>query len=159
MSAGDATQTCEEMEPPGDCSTEQHRTLQNDVTDKCKSGKRTCKGVEDCTILLENTKKNWDCAMAREKVAVTCFRGGNKGHRDAITDALTAAANCESRFQEKCKPKKVPVPEPVRVPVVDEGFMKKMEKATGLAGTALIIYVIISEGSRLFPPRNLIPVP
>lgn len=40
-----------------------------------------------------------------------------------------------------------------------EDFIKKMEAITGLAGTALIIYLIISEGSRLFPPRNLIPIP
>lgn len=29
----------------------------------------------------------------------------------------------------------------------------------GLTGAALVTYLIISEGSRLFPPRNLIPVP
>jgi hypothetical protein len=34
-----------------------------------------------------------------------------------------------------------------------------MEVLTGLTGTALVIYLIISEGSRLFPPRNLVPVP
>lgn len=28
-----------------------------------------------------------------------------------------------------------------------------------LTGTALILYLIVSEGSRLFPPRNLIPIP
>jgi hypothetical protein len=33
------------------------------------------------------------------------------------------------------------------------------EKATGLTGAALVTYLIISEGSRLFPPRNLVPVP
>lgn len=39
-------------------------------------------------------------------------------------------------------------------------FMKKMSEVTGLTGVALIIYVIVSEGSRvLFPPRNAIPVP
>jgi hypothetical protein len=37
--------------------------------------------------------------------------------------------------------------------------MKKMAEITGLTGTALLMYIIISEGSRLFPPRNLIPVP
>src|SRR5690606_27299594 len=32
--------------------------------------------------------------------------------------------------------------------------------AVGLTGTALTVYIIISEGSRfLFPPRNLIPIP
>ncbi|WP_341021731.1 RHS repeat-associated core domain-containing protein [Brevundimonas diminuta] len=29
----------------------------------------------------------------------------------------------------------------------------------GLTGAALVLYLIISEGSRLFPPRNLIPIP
>ena len=40
-----------------------------------------------------------------------------------------------------------------------KGFWEEMEAITGLAGAALVAYVIISEGSRLFPPRNLIPVP
>jgi hypothetical protein len=38
-------------------------------------------------------------------------------------------------------------------------FMEQMAAITGLSGTALIVYLIISEGSRAFPPRNLIPVP
>jgi hypothetical protein len=38
-------------------------------------------------------------------------------------------------------------------------LMRKMSEMTGLTGVALLIYVIISEGSRLFPPRNLVPVP
>ncbi len=33
------------------------------------------------------------------------------------------------------------------------------EKVTGLTGGALVLYLLVSEGSRLFPPRNLIPVP
>lgn len=33
------------------------------------------------------------------------------------------------------------------------------EELTGLTGAALATYLIISEGSRLFPPRNLVPVP
>lgn len=36
---------------------------------------------------------------------------------------------------------------------------ERVSIATGLTGTALTIYLIISEGSRLFPPRNLIPIP
>lgn len=38
-------------------------------------------------------------------------------------------------------------------------FWEYMEKATGLTGAALLIYIIISEGSRLFPLRNAVPVP
>lgn len=36
---------------------------------------------------------------------------------------------------------------------------KYWEEVTGLTGAALLIYLIISEGSRLFPPRNLLPIP
>jgi hypothetical protein len=37
--------------------------------------------------------------------------------------------------------------------------MERMAAITGLSGTALVLYLIVSEGSRLFPPRNLVPVP
>ena len=33
------------------------------------------------------------------------------------------------------------------------------EEATGLTGAALVVYLIVSEGSRLYPPRNLAPIP
>jgi hypothetical protein len=36
---------------------------------------------------------------------------------------------------------------------------KYWEETTGMTGAALLIYLIVSEGSRLFPPRNLLPVP
>ena len=41
----------------------------------------------------------------------------------------------------------------------DSSLVKGVETATGLTGTALVIYLVVSEGSRLFPPRNLIPIP
>lgn len=33
------------------------------------------------------------------------------------------------------------------------------EEVTGLSGLALVLYLLVSEGSRFFPPRNLVPVP
>jgi RHS repeat-associated protein len=56
----------------------------------------------------------------------------------------------ESVFVPEAARKRVPQP---------TSFMDKMEQATGLTGAALILYIIVSEGSRLFPPRNLVPVP
>jgi hypothetical protein len=55
----------------------------------------------------------------------------------------------------------VPVPERQReqAPEDRRDFWRTMQELTGLTGAALVIYVIISEGSRVFPPRNLIPVP
>lgn len=52
-----------------------------------------------------------------------------------------------------------PVPAKREEPWTDSEFMKKMATITGLTGTALVIYVIVSEGSRAFPPRNAIPIP
>ena len=41
----------------------------------------------------------------------------------------------------------------------DSSGLEYWEELTGLTGLALILYLILSEGSRLFPPRNLIPIP
>jgi len=56
-------------------------------------------------------------------------------------------------------PKSAPAPQPATTSQSNQDFMQRMAELTGLTGTALIIYLIISEGSRLFPPRNLVPVP
>jgi hypothetical protein len=52
---------------------------------------------------------------------------------------------------------------PVRVratqPKTSKSLRERISEITGLTGTALTVYLIISEGSRLFPPRNLIPAP
>ncbi len=37
--------------------------------------------------------------------------------------------------------------------------MDNMSEITGLTGTALVIYLIISEGSLAFPPRNFVRIP
>jgi RHS repeat-associated protein len=58
------------------------------------------------------------------------------------------------------EPDPIPVPTPSTAPVSERNsFRDKISKATGLTGAALTIYLIISEGSRLFPPRNLVPIP
>ena len=50
-------------------------------------------------------------------------------------------------------------PEEKSKSVWDNNFLRKMSEITGLTGTALIVYSNPSEGSRIFPPRNLVPVP
>ncbi|TWI93802.1 RHS repeat-associated protein, partial [Mucilaginibacter frigoritolerans] len=42
---------------------------------------------------------------------------------------------------------------------VSPGLVQKIQTATGLTGAALWLYIIFSEGSRLYPPRNLVPIP
>ena len=48
---------------------------------------------------------------------------------------------------------------PYLQPSSGTSFRDNIGQIIGLSGTALTIYVIISEGSRLFPPRNLVPIP
>jgi hypothetical protein len=58
--------------------------------------------------------------------------------------------------QRAASPRLAPQPAPASSGIFD---LKTWEAVTGLTGTALILYLIVSEGSRLFPPRNLVPVP
>jgi len=38
-------------------------------------------------------------------------------------------------------------------------FTDQISNATGLTGVALAVYIVVSEGSRIIPARNIIPVP
>jgi hypothetical protein len=49
-------------------------------------------------------------------------------------------------------------PQPVPVPAPSE-CKKKVVQAATWATIGTVVYWIISEGSRLFPPRNLVPIP
>ncbi len=52
-----------------------------------------------------------------------------------------------------------PVTSPARARSSSKSLRERVGEITGLTGTALTIYLIISEGTRVFPPRNLIPAP
>jgi hypothetical protein len=148
--------------PPGDCSWAEHRMLQNEVDRACDRDTR-CTQNDTCPVLWEKITFNSECIRARAVINARCFRGGNIGHIIALANAVAGLARCWAVYQRECQPQPVPVREPERQPerrpVVDKSFMERMAAITGLTGTALVIYLIVSEGSRLFPPRNLVPVP
>jgi hypothetical protein len=154
--------------PPGNCIQGIHDAMQRQVKQWCDhpSG-RACVPGESCIRLLQKIRRNQMCARNRRTINTLCYEGGDAGHRTAELDARLAQGNCMALFRAQCQPKPVPVPVPekapersrVRLPEVDRGFMQRMSAITGLTGTALIIYLIVSEGSRVFPPRNFIPVP
>ena len=72
-------------------------------------------------------------------------------------DLVEQIDDLEDEFDENCpdgdQPKD-PVPVPVPVPAC-----KKVATAAFWATVGTALYWIISEGTRLFPPRNLILVP
>jgi RHS repeat-associated protein len=64
----------------------------------------------------------------------------------------------------EAEPDAVPVPYNLadQTESVDENSVldwEYWEEITGLSGGALVLYLIFSEGSRLFPPRNAVPIP
>jgi hypothetical protein len=150
--------------PPGNCIQGIHDAMQRNVKGWCDhpSG-RACTAGESCLRLLQKIRRNQMCARNRRSINDLCYNGGDAGHRIAELDARFAQATCMALYRAQCQPPPVPVPQPERAPErapeVDRGFMERMAAITGLTGTALIVYLIVSEGSRLFPPRNLIPVP
>lgn len=152
--------------PPGDCTTIEHRVLQDEVDRACDRDTR-CTQKDDCATLWAKIGFNAECIKARTVINVKCFRGGNIGHVIALANAVAGLARCWAVYGRECQQHGPPVPVPVpekapeteKKPVVDKSFMDRMAAVTGLTGTALIVYLIISEGSRLFPPRNLVPVP
>src|SRR5215213_9945189 len=82
-----------------------------------------------------------------------------RGHRKLINMDKADLARRQAEYLAYCsnRPPRVPVTAPA--PEDNYFDLKYWETVTGLTGAALILYLIISEGSRLYPPRNLVPVP
>lgn len=158
-----------ELKPPGNCVQGVHDAMQRLVKAWCDhpSG-RTCTAADSCSRLQQKIRRNQLCAQHRRAINDKCYNGGDIGHRIAERDARRAQANCMALLRIKCQPQPKPVPQPETqperaprrtAPQFDKSFLDRMAEITGLTGTALILYLIVSEGSRLFPPRNLVPVP
>ena len=99
------------------------------------------------------------CIEACSTINAKCFRGGDVNHKRALDDAVKGLGNCWEVYDEMCKGELKPVPVPQPGTISDRSFKEKVEAVTGYSGIGLIIYLIISESTRLFLPRNLVPVP
>ncbi len=90
-----------------------------------------------------------------------------RGHRKLINMDKANLAAQKALYAAYCggggpPPVPVPVPNPAPQPAPQNNSpfsLEYWEALTGLTGAALIAYLVVSEGSRLFPPRNLVPVP
>ncbi len=84
-------------DPPGDCTKERHRELQDQVDHFCNQP-HSCDNLTlgwGDLILRSEIAKN--CGDARTIINVECFRGGNKNHRDQRGNAYRAYGKCLDR--------------------------------------------------------------
>jgi hypothetical protein len=142
-----------DLTPPGNCSQGIHDAMQRLVKAWCDhpSG-RACTPADSCHRLQQKVRRNQLCAQYRRTINETCYGGGNSGHRTAEREARRAQATCMALFRSKCTPQPVPHPErqpeteperaPRRTRQVDQNLLDRMAAATGLTGTALILYLI-----------------
>jgi hypothetical protein len=82
-------------------------------------------------------------------------RLSKRGRRRVLNVQKANLARRQAEYLAKCGPP------PGGMPPAGENVFdwKYWEELTGLTGAALLAYLIVSEGSRLFPPRNAIPIP
>lgn len=83
--------------PPrcGACTPAEHAALQAAVNLACKRGAvRHCTAAMSCSQLIAMAGAFSACAAARTVINNRCFGGGDAGHRQAVGDALSGAANC-----------------------------------------------------------------
>ena len=62
-------------------------------------------------------------------------------------------------YEPQPEPAREREPAPQTQTQTGESFMEMMHRLTGLTGLALILYIIVSEGSRAIPVRNFVPAP
>jgi hypothetical protein len=85
------------------CSDSVYKELKAAVDYKCKLiGDRSCKGNQDCSLLMENLEKNIACYEARRKIMDTCFDGGNRIHDVVLEETQKAINNCNKWIRKKC---------------------------------------------------------
>ncbi len=83
----------ETMTPPGDCPPDQHRDLQNRVENACRS-LPACRSGQSIDVLKATVKRHSACIDARTRIDSTCFKGGDRGHRQQIQDRTNSIQNC-----------------------------------------------------------------
>jgi hypothetical protein len=137
------------LKTPGDCTWGQHNELQDKVDAACKRPRR-CEDSDTSSEIRGKIDKTAECISARNRINGACYRGGDAGHKEQVEIDQNGLQRCY---------KKLAAAEKREAQEHSPAFWKTMERLTGLTGAALVTYVIISEGSRAFPPRNLVPVP
>jgi hypothetical protein len=130
------------MRPPGDCGWPQYVQLRlsvetakaiTDTLGGCSPGD-TCerKALKIAALAAE--------IAAREAMAVACFKGGDSGHQEQISNKITALNYCVETFAgSNCSPELVAAQE-----VVVQGIRALLAAGAAIAAAALVVALIMA---------------
>jgi hypothetical protein len=95
--AGNKISPLSAIPPPGNCSQQQHKKLQDEVNGQCKpyATPMTCKSGMSTSVRAAIGEANRQCGMARDNINNTCFAGGDKDHRNESIIAWKRYADCQ----------------------------------------------------------------
>lgn len=85
------------IQPPGDCTTDQLRTLEKQKKDLCEDNTNNpirCEKGMDCPTLEQRTKNRTACIAKRLEIMATCFKGGDGSHWREVENHLQGLHNC-----------------------------------------------------------------
>lgn len=85
------------MQPPGNCTPDQHKRLKDRVDNICGAAK-ACTCTDTPEELIAKIGMHSRCISARRLIMEVCFAGGDPIHEDQIQERLAAIYNCQ-QFQ------------------------------------------------------------
>lgn len=82
-------------EPPGNCTPEEHRQLQDGVENACGAA-IACRGGDDIATLNRKIGMHSACIDARKRINDRCFGGGDSGHQTSVEERKGSIRNCQN---------------------------------------------------------------
>ena len=125
-----------------------------------EGGVKACTAADSCELLAKKIGLFSRTITSHTDWVAKYGKASGDYHIQDIQGLKNGVTNCIAIFLAKCKPPACePVPSPSPVPVPTQVYKEAAKDSVKAMSIFTILYWVVSEGSRLFPPRNLIPIP
>jgi len=89
----------EGLDPPGDCTKDVHRSMQNDVKGAC-TDIPSCRNMTDVKEVDKTINDIRKCMNMRKRIMDECFRGGDADHRRQYNQKRNQLKRCYEKKRE-----------------------------------------------------------
>lgn len=94
----------EVLSPPGDCTRDVYRTLNQATGAACKTEGMSCNEAMSCQDLTVRWNRFANCIQARRHLMDRCFRGGDLAHKSVLAAYEKGQARCTELIGIRCRP-------------------------------------------------------